>query len=59
VNGCIREVEVRYKRSTVPLQRGTRFQNSRGVFEAFREDIMSFPVEVLRVVFLNTKNEMV
>ncbi len=50
---------MRYKRSTVPLQRGTHFRNSRGVFEAFREDMMSFPVEVFRVVFLNAKNEMV
>lgn len=26
---------------------------------AFREDMMSFPVEVFRVVFLNSKNQMI
>lgn len=54
----IREIEVRYRKSDVPLQKGTYFGNAREVYLAFRDDMMSFPVEVFRVVFLDSKNRM-
>jgi DNA repair protein RadC len=51
----LREAIVRYKKSPVFVE-SKRFSNSREVFHAFREDIMSIPVEVFRVLFLNSKN---
>lgn len=52
----IREISVRYMPSTVPLNEGDRFQNSRQVYEAFRELILE-PVEVFRVLLLDSKNQ--
>jgi len=52
----IREVQVRYRRSEIPR---SRFSNSREIYASFRDDMMSFPVEVFRAVFLNSKNIMI
>jgi proteasome lid subunit RPN8/RPN11 len=55
----IREVQIRYRKADVDLPKGTRFGNSSELYLAFRDDMMSFPVEVFRVIFLNSKNEMI
>lgn len=51
----IREVSVKYVRSEASLGAGERYQNSQQVFEAFR-DLFLEPVEVFRVLLLNSKN---
>ena len=51
----IREICVKYLPSKVPLREGQKYRNSQQVFEAFRE-IFQEPVEVFRVVLLDTKN---
>ena len=51
----IREISVKYIRSDIPLNEGERFQNSRQVYESFR-NLMLEPVEVFRVVLLDSKN---
>lgn len=52
----VREVQVRYGRSEIPR---SRFSNSREIYAAFRDDMMSCPAEVFRAVFLNSKNMMI
>ena len=51
----VREVSVRYLRSTVPLDKRQRFANSKEIFEAFRESFLE-PVEVFWVLCLDSKN---
>jgi DNA repair protein RadC len=51
----IREISVKYIRSDIPLNEGERFENSRQVYECFRDLILE-PVEVFRVVLLDSKN---
>jgi DNA repair protein RadC len=51
----VREFSVRYVRSDVPLDTRQRFSNSRQVFEAHR-DLFLEPVEIFRVLLLNSKN---
>lgn len=53
----IREVSVRYLPSSVPLHEGQILRNSRQLFEAF-QDLSLEPVEVFRVVLVDTKNRL-
>jgi DNA repair protein RadC len=51
----VREFSMRYVRSDVPLDTRQKFSNSRQVFEAHR-DLFLEPVEIFRVLLLNSKN---
>jgi DNA repair protein RadC len=51
----IREISVKYIKSDIPLNEGERFQNSRQVFDSFK-DLNLEPVEVFRVILLDSKN---
>ena len=53
----IREVSVRYRTTNIPLMEGNRFQNSKQVFDAFKEMALE-PVEVFRVLLLDCKNRL-
>ncbi len=53
----MREVCVRYRKSEVPLDIGERFTNSLQIFRAFA-NLWLEPVEVFRVLFLDSKNRM-
>ena len=53
----IREVVVRYSPSSIPVASILgRMTSSRDIYMAFREEMLAFPVEVFRVLFLDTKN---
>ena len=54
----MREVCVRYRKSEVPLDKGERFTNSLQIFKAFGSLALE-PVEVFRVLFLDSKNRMI
>jgi len=53
----IREVEVLYKASNVPLEQGESYRGSRQVFEGFRH-LWLQPVETFTVICLDGKNRM-
>ncbi len=53
----MREVCVRYRKSETPLDKGERFTNSLQIFKAFGNLALE-PVEVFRVLFLDSKNRM-
>ena len=53
----MREVCVHYRKSEVPLDKGERFTNSLQIFKAFGNLALE-PVEVFRVLFLDSKNRM-
>ena len=53
----IREVEVRYKRSDVPLEQGQKFTCSVEIYRAFIH-MWDYPVETFAVVCLDGKNRM-
>jgi DNA repair protein RadC len=51
----VREIQVRYLPSDVPLDDCKPYRNSRDIFEGFR-DLIQEPVEVFRVLLLDSKN---
>ena len=53
----IREVEVRYKASDIPLDHGEKFSCSEQIFRAFLH-MWRYPVETFAVVCLDGKNRM-
>lgn len=53
----IREIEVRYKPSSVPLERGEKFSCSEQIFRAFLH-MWLLPVETFQVVCPDGKNRM-
>lgn len=55
----IREFVVKYKPSPVPLPARCRFSNSRDIFTAFKDVMNTFPVEVFRVIILDSKNQLI
>ena len=55
--GRVREVRVRYGRSRVPVDKGTKIEMPIDIAEAFR-DLADEPVEVFRVGFLDSGNNL-
>jgi DNA repair protein RadC len=53
----IREVSVRYVRSSIKFDNRKKFSNSREIFDTFR-DLFLEPVEVFRVLNLDSKNKL-
>jgi len=51
----VREIQVRYLPSEIPLDNSEQFRNSRQIFDAFRE-LHQEPVEVFKVLVLDSKN---